>query len=251
MMKRHKLVFVQAGMPMFNQLIEKLIGPNNSIQDRSLALYVACDYLEFIGSDSVSAWPLFMDALFAAVTDPEIQLRQAACYGVNVAARIPEFGTVATQAAQRLMMTIEQPNARSKNNLMATENAVAALGHVCEKHEAALGNSIAPKLWEAWLNRLPLKEDEEEGKVTHAQLLRLVNAQHASVLGANNANLGKILHILVKVYKRDSCDDETSAGIAKLLGSIPEATLSQIAAGFSDMDKKKAVRIVQEYRASQ
>ena len=251
MMKQHKPVFVQVGMPMFNQLISKLIAQNNSVQDRSLALYVACDYLEHLASDSVSAWPLFMDALFTAVTDPELQLRQAACYGVNVAARIPEFATVATQAAQRLMMTIEQPNARSKTNLMATENAVAALGHVCEKHEAALGAQIAPKLWEAWLNHLPLKEDEDEGKITHAQLLRLVNIQHASVIGANNANLPKIFNVLVKVYKRDSCSDETSTGIAKLLGSVPEAALLQMMAGFSEMDKKKAIRIVQEYRSTQ
>jgi hypothetical protein len=71
------------------------------------------------------------------------------------------------------------------------------------------------------------------------------------VIGSNNSHLPKILNILVKVYKRDSCSDETSTGIAKLLGSIPEATLLQMMAGFSDIDKKKAVRIVQEYRSTQ
>lgn len=243
MMKKHKPVFVQFGMPMFNKLISGLITPTNSVQDRSLALYVACDYLEHLGTDSVSAWPLFMDAMFAAITDSEIQLRQAACYGMNVAARIPEFSSVAQQAVQRLLMTIEQPNARSKTNLMATENAVAAFGHVCEKHEQALKN---PKLLETWINCLPLKEDEEEGQVTHAQLLRLVNAQHPVVV----AHLAKAIHILVQVYKRDSCSDETSAGIAKLIGSIPEANLSQIVAHFPEKDKKKTLRIIQEARAT-
>jgi importin-5 len=245
LMRKHKPVFVQFGMPMFNKLVASLVTSTNNVQDRSLALYVACDYLEHLGSESVSAWPLFMDAMFAAITDSEIQLRQAACYGMNVGSRIPEFSTVAAQAVQRLMMTIDQPNARSKNNLMATENAVAALGHVCEKHENALGQ-VAAKYWETWLNHLPLKEDEEEGQSTHAQLLRLVNAQHPVMV----AHLAKVLHILVQVYKRDSCSDETSAGIAKLIGSVPESNLSQIVANFPEKDKKKTVRIVQEFRAT-
>ena len=246
MMKRHKAVFVQVGMPMFNQLIAKLIVPTCNVQDRSLALYIACDYLQYLEADSVSAWPLFMEQLFAAVTDPQIQLRQAACYGVNVGSRIPEFSNVAQQAVQRLLMTIEQPNARSKNNLMATENAVAALGHVCEKHEAALGANAA-RCWELWISRLPIKEDEEEGQTTHAQLLRLLQAQHPALLGNSMA---KVLHVLVQVYKRNSCTDETSSGIAKLLASIPEGNIVPVLQQFPDKDRKKAVRIVQEVRAS-
>ena len=246
MMKQHKAVFLQVGMPLFNQLISRLILPTCNVHDRALALYVACDYLEHLMSDSVSAWPLFMDAIFTAITDPEIQLRQAACYGVNVASRIPEFSSVAQQAVQRLLMTIEQPNARSKVNLMATENAVAALGHVCEKHEAALGAPAAAKCWEQWISRLPIKEDEEEGQITHTQLLRLVQAQHTTV----HAHLPKALHILVQVYKRNSCSEETSSGIARLLASIPEANLAQLVQQFPEKDRKKTIRIVQELRAA-
>ena len=248
MMKQHKALFIQIAMPMFSNLVAKLIVPTNTVQDRSLALYVACDYLENLGSDSVPAWPLFMDALFTSVTDAEIQLRQAACYGVNVAARIPEFGSVATQAVQRLLMTIEQPNSRSKTNLMATENAVAALGHVCEKHGQGLGAEVA-KVWQTWLSRLPIKEDSDEGQTTHAQLLRLVQSQNPHVLGENNANLQKIVHVLVQVYKRDTCSDETSNGIAKTLAAIPDATLEQLLNALPEKDKKKAVRIVQDVRA--
>ena len=190
-----------------------------------------------------------MDSLFAAVTDPDCQIRQAACYGVNVAARIHEFGTVAKQAVQRLIMTISQPNSKNKKNLMPTENAVAALGNICEKHEAALGTD-AGACWNQWIQNLPLTQDEEEGQVTHAQLLRLVQAQHASVLGPNTSNLPKIVHVFTQVYKRDSCSEETSQGIAKVLMSLPEATLSQMINGFPVSDKKKAVRIIQEIRAA-
>jgi hypothetical protein len=249
LMKKHKPVFLQVAMPMFNQLIGNLITPTNNIQDRSLALYVACDYLEHLASDSVSAWPLFMDHLFTAVTDANAQLRQAACYGINVASRIPEFCNVATQAVQRLMMTIDMPNARSEDNVMATENAVAALGHVCEKHEATLGPNAQP-CWDKWIKSLPLKEDEDEGQITHAQLLRLVQAQHPIVLGQNNANLAKVLHILVQVYKRRSCSDDTSKGIAQMLAGIPETTLSQIVQQFPETEKKKAIRVVNELKAA-
>jgi HEAT repeat protein len=249
LMKKHKPVFIQVAMPMFNQMIAKLVAPSNSIQDRSLALYVACDYLEHLGSDSVSAWPLFMEQLFSAVTDPNVQLRQAACYGINVASRIPEFATVAAQAVQRLLMTIEQPNSKSEDNIMATENAVAALGHVCEKHEAALGPN-AQRCWDKWIASLPIKEDEDEGQISHAQLLRLVQAQHVGIIGANSANLPKVLHVLVQVYKRRSCSDDTSKGIAKLLVAIPDATLGQIVQQFPESDKKKAVRVVNEVRAA-
>jgi hypothetical protein len=249
LMKRHKPVFVQVGMPMFNQLIAKLIPPTNTVPDKSLALYVACDYLEHLASDSVSAWPLFIEQLFTCVTDPNVQLRQAACYGVNVASRIPEFSTVATQAVQRLLMTIEQPNAKSEDNIMATENAVAALGHVCEKHEAALGPN-AQRCWDKWVSCLPLKEDEDEGQITHAQLLRLVQAQHAAILGPNAANLPRVLLVLVQVYKRRSCTDDSSRGIAALLSSIPEATLAQIVQQFPETERKKAIRVVNEVKAA-
>jgi hypothetical protein len=244
LMKKHKQVFIQVGMPMFNRLMSELNKPTCNVQDRSLALYVACDYLQYLESDSVSAWPLFMDQMFAAVTDPEVQLRQAACYGVNVGSRIPEFASVAQQAAQRLVMTIEQPNSRSKVNITATENAVAALGHVCEKHETALG-SAAERCWQLWLSRLPIKEDEEEGQVTHAQLLRLVQSEHKTVAKF----MPQALHVLVQAYKRSCCTDETSTGIAKLLGAIPEANLAPILQQFPDKDRKKAIRIVQDLRS--
>ena len=131
---------------------------------------------------------------------------------------------------------------------MATENAVAALGHVCEKHEAALGPN-AQRCWDRWVASLPLKEDEDEGQISHAQLLRLVQAHHPIVLGANNANLTKVLHILVQVYRRRSCSDESSTAIAQLLTAIPEATLGGIVQQFPETERKKAIRIVSEQKA--
>lgn len=121
-----------------------------------------------------------MEPMVAAITDNNPSVRQAAAYGANVACNIPQFGDISGTAAAQLYRAMQRADARSKDNIAAHENAVAALGNVCEKFEQRLGND-AGNYWAAWIKNLPLKQDEDEGKKTHAQLVRLVKEQRPGV----------------------------------------------------------------------
>ena len=79
-----------------------------------------------------------------------------------------------------------------------------------------------------WLQYLPLRDDDVEAKVVHAQLLRLVQTKNPQLLAA--ANLPKILPLVAKVIievlaQEDLLADETTAksmaGVLKQLMTTP------------------------------
>jgi hypothetical protein len=70
-------------------------------------------------------------------------------------------------------------------------------------------------------------EDDEEARVVHPQLVRLVSSNDMRILGQSNANLPKIMEVLVKILgqgeKLISAED-TPAAVAlvkQLNGVVP------------------------------
>jgi hypothetical protein len=208
---------------------------------KSLGLFMACDLLEHLGSESVSTWPLFMEALLAAVSDEDAQLRQAACYGVNVAARVPEFAQFALIATQRLVAVVKS-GPKLKKFALATDNAVAALGWLVEKQGAALGSGTSAEVLGLWVRALPLSEDDEEGICSHKQLLRLVRA---GMLGSQGEQLDRAIQVFAQIYKKEVSDEETNRGIVELFKQIGPAALAQKAAQFSQKEKNQIQRILE------
>ncbi|KAF4751010.1 hypothetical protein FOZ62_026640 [Perkinsus olseni] len=249
LMREHKQLFVSTGgLQKSIELVQKLIDTRCMAQDRCLALYIACDFLECLGADSVQAWGIFMEPMVAAITDNNPSLRQAAAYGANVACNIPQFGDIAATAAAQLYRAMQRPDARNKDNIAAHENAVAALGNVCEKFEQRLGND-AGNYWAAWIKNLPLKQDEDEGKKTHAQLVRLVKEQRPGVLGANNGNLGAIVHVLALVYKKDYSNALIDRAICEILAGLGEATIGGLQGSLNEKSKKGVMRILNDAKS--
>ena len=240
MMEKHKSAFLQAnGAQTASSLMHSFLTQDSKTEDKSLGLYIACDVLEFLGSSSVPYWSVFMDALLNAVNDSDAQLRQAACFGVNVASRIPEFSNFAANAAQRLAAVLRTQ--KSKKHALATDNAAAALGWIIEKQTAALGAGINDAV-SLWLDHLPLTEDEEEGKTTHAQLLRLV-AQGQLIQGANSV---KALKVFAGCWKKDNCDENTADGIVALFRQLGKDVVAREAAKFSQKEKSQIARIFEK-----
>ena len=87
------------------------------------------------------------------------------------------------QILQRLMALIGAEDARDEENASATDNAVSVLGKILEKFPNQGAN--AASLWPVWLNYLPLKDDEIEAKIVHAQLVRLVKARNPNLMASN------------------------------------------------------------------
>ena len=148
---------------------------------RQWALCIYDDALEFWpGAQSAE----FMDssirpALDAGVKDTNGANRQAACYGVGIAAQHGGSGSpwpaYAVSMLPALFAACEGPLIRTEDHVFATENACAAIAKVlmfCPKFGAGIDNMQG--IAEAWLATLPVIHDEEAAPWAYGYLSELV-----------------------------------------------------------------------------
>jgi len=81
--------------------------------------------------------------------------------------------------------------------------------------------------WNLALTKLPLKHDEAESERVNRTILEMVQAQNQELLGANNANIGKVLGLMAELYKSEYTAPETDEGIKKIFGQVPQAALAE------------------------
>mmetsp|Transcript_946 Transcript_946/g.2665 ORF Transcript_946/g.2665 Transcript_946/m.2665 type:complete len:1113 (-) Transcript_946:255-3593(-) len=234
-------------------LVQKLIQPTVAVEDRKMAVFLACDYLAHLETRVTSQWPLFMPQLMQDVIHESADIRQPACYAMSLAAKNPAFAEVALDAARKLAQVVTTSRQRAKKKTekpaqAAADNAESALIEILMKQSAALGNA-APELWKVWVSGLPCQIDDDEGKKNHELLLQLVQQEKAEVLGPGGANLGQVLNIFVEVYKTDFASEETSKGIGQLVLKVPQANLEQLAGQMKEKQRKKLMRIHREAQA--
>ncbi|KAL9057872.1 MAG: hypothetical protein Q9162_002102 [Coniocarpon cinnabarinum] len=157
---------------------------------RQWALCVYDDALEFWPS---SATVEFMNeyirpALDVGLKDPNAANRQAACYGVGVAAQFggndTPWASYAASCLPLLFAACDSPAARSEEHIYATENACAAIAKVL-MHCPKLGVSIdnLPSIAEAWLDTLPVTNDDEAAPWAYGYLSELVDGEFAAAYG--------------------------------------------------------------------
>ena len=133
-------------------------------------------------------------------------LRQGAVYGLGVAAASggTHFAPFVQQTAQVILNCITHADAYEGMNGAASDNAVSALGKLCDVHCERFPS--AQQLIETqWLPRLPLTSDEEESvTVTNHLCAMIENPQRSSlVLGTNFEQLGRVLNVLMTVITSD------------------------------------------------
>ncbi|KAJ0606051.1 putative armadillo-like helical, importin beta family [Helianthus annuus] len=79
---------------------------------------------------------------------------------------------------------------------MAYDNAVSALGKICQFHRDSIDSAqIIP----AWLSCLPIKGDLIEAKVVHELLCSMVERSDMELLGPNNQYVPKIVSVFAEV----------------------------------------------------
>merc|ERR1719210_3137856 len=96
--------------------------------------------------------------------------------------------------------------------------------------------------WQLVVNRLPLKDDEEEARKVHESLADLVLAEHSGLCGAH---LGKVLSALAEVYRQEEvCAKETDAKVLQLFQRLPRESLTSLAGSFSQKQQKKIEKML-------
>merc|ERR1719160_856706 len=107
-MQHHPDIFIAEGLQAYLALVEKLmqssmqITNDAQVEDRKLALFVICDFLEHLGEKSVPFWPKFIEPLLGCIVHEKHELRQPACYGASLAAKQPAFAQYAPEVAAKL-----------------------------------------------------------------------------------------------------------------------------------------------------
>ncbi|XP_039296349.1 importin-5 [Nilaparvata lugens] len=192
--------------PYFDQVVEhfvKMLGADRSWSDHQWALCVFDDVIEFGGAACAKYQGVFLQPMLALVTDKSPEVRQAAVYGCGVLGQFggPAFAATCAEAIPRLVEVINDAEAKAPEYVHPTENAVSAVTKILRfNHSAINRDEILPH----WLSWLPVWEDADEAPHVYDYLCELMEANHPVILGANNANLPRLVAIMAEAFAKEA-----------------------------------------------
>ncbi|OAA57017.1 importin beta-3 [Niveomyces insectorum RCEF 264] len=149
---------------------------------RQWGLCIMDDVLEYCGANSIHYANYITQPLLDGCKDPAPAIRQAAAYGIGVAAH--RGGAAWSQflggCVPVLFEATMVPDARDENNVYATENACAALAKILHFNAGSVQNIDA--VITQWVGTLPVVNDEEAAPYAYAYLTELINKRHPAVM---------------------------------------------------------------------
>ncbi|KAG0494848.1 hypothetical protein HPP92_005842 [Vanilla planifolia] len=218
--------FKTSFLPFFDELsiyVTAMLGKDKSPEERRIAICIFDDVAEQCQEAALKYYDNYLPFLLEACNDENSDVRQAAVYGIGVCA---EFGgsffrPLVGEALSRINNVIRHPNAQQPDNVMAYDNAVSALGKICQFHR----NSIdAAQIVPSWLSCLPIKGDLIEAKVVHEQLCSMVERSDSELLGPNNQYLPKVVSVFAEVLSagKDLATEQTAGRMVTLLRQLQQ-----------------------------
>ncbi|KAL3850383.1 hypothetical protein ACJIZ3_012265 [Penstemon smallii] len=226
--------FKASFLPFFEELSSYLMpmwGKDKTPEERRIAICIFDDVAEQCREGALKYYDTYLPFLLEACNDENPDVRQAAVYGLGVCAEFggPVFKPLVGEALSRLNVVIRHPNAQQPENVMAYDNAVSALGKICQFYRDSIDSAqVVP----AWLSCLPIKGDLVEAKVVHDQLCSMVERSDRELLGPNNQYLPKIVSVFAEVLcaGKDLATEQTASRMVNLLRqlqqTLPPATLA-------------------------
>ncbi|XP_059281072.1 uncharacterized protein LOC132034725, partial [Lycium ferocissimum] len=139
-----------------------------------------------------------LPSILDASDDEDPIVRQSALYGLGLWAEYDRssFKPFVGEALSRINVVIMHLRALEPENVKAYDNAVSALGKICQFHGESFDSAQAIP---TWLNCLPIKADLEEAKDVHKQLCSMIERSCGELLGPNYQYLPKVVAILIEV----------------------------------------------------
>ncbi|GAA0141371.1 transporter [Lithospermum erythrorhizon] len=227
-------MFKSAFLPFFDELLSYLMpmwGKDKTPEERRIAICIFDDVVEQCRESALKYYDTYLPFILEACNDENPDVRQAAVYGLGVCAEYggSTFKPLVGEALSRLNVVIGDPDAQQAEKVMAYDNAVSALGKLCQFHRESIDSAqIIP----AWLNCLPLKSDLIEAKAVHDQLCSMVERSDSELLGPNNHYLPKIVAVFAEILcdGKDLATEQTASRMINLLRqlqqTLPPATWS-------------------------
>ncbi|KAK3313938.1 armadillo-type protein [Apodospora peruviana] len=148
---------------------------------RQWGLCIMDDVLEYCGPESVTYASYITQPLIDGCRDPSPAIRQAAAYGIGVAAHRggSAWAPFLSQALEPLFAVMQVPEPRNEENVYATENACAAIAKILHYNAAQVPQIDA--VIAQWIETLPVTNDEEAAPYSYAYLAELIEKQHPVV----------------------------------------------------------------------
>lgn len=173
-----------AFMPHWEQLMDyyKLSIVNQDPTQRQWAICIFDDVLEFCGPQSWAYSSHIIQPLVDGMQDDIAANRQAAVYGVGVAAHKggEAWSDFAAASLPMLFQVTQRPTARDDDDIFATENACASIAKILSHNSSKVPN--AQEVANAWFETLPVTNDEEAAPFAYAFLAQLIESQNPTVL---------------------------------------------------------------------
>ncbi|XP_078155347.1 uncharacterized protein LOC144551302 isoform X2 [Carex rostrata] len=228
-------------LPFFDELsmyLTPMLVAEDSIQTRTVSLNVFIDLVEECGYAAVRYYDAYLPYLLVACNDDDPTIRQSGVYGVGICAEFggSEFTPFISEALAKLNNVILSPNALAPDYALAYDNAVSALGKICQFHRFhARAKAIA-----TWLNCLPISHDLEEAEKVHEQLCSMVERSDRQLLGENDKHLIKIISLFIEIlsFSQGLATEQTRNRMVKFLNrlkdTMPQSTLCETLSSLSN-----------------
>ena len=148
---------------------------NRDSTQRQWALCIFDDVLEFCGEQSWQYQQHIRQPLVDGMRDEVPANRQAACYGVGIAAHKggEAWRAFVCESVPTLLQVCAIPAAREDDHVFATENACASIAKILQRFGATLSNQ--QEVIAHWLETLPVVNDEEAAPYAYMYLASLID----------------------------------------------------------------------------
>ncbi|KAA8622517.1 KAP95 Karyopherin importin beta [Pyrenophora tritici-repentis] len=206
---------------------------------RQWAICIYDDVLEFCGPESWQYKDHIIQPLIDGMQDDVPANRQAAVYGVGVAAHKggENWSEFVAASLPMLFQVTQRPNARADDDIFATENASAAIAKILHYNSSKVQNwdSVAA----AWVDTLPITNDEEATPYAYAFLAQLIEQQNQTVF----SQPAKVFNYVVQALEAETLQGQTANRVVISVKALIQATstdLSQAAATLTPEQQRTA-----------
>eukprot|EP00210_Caulerpa_lentillifera_P001229 g1185.t1 len=186
--------YIGSLMPFIQQLLEK----GRLSVEHKIGICILDDILEYCPQAGNNYLHEFLPFLVSGSTNSDANIRQCSIYGLGiVAGKYPEaFQPLISALVPELVTVIQHPSAKSKENELATDNAISTLGKIMHQFPDKIDSEIVEQIW---MKNLPLLHDDMEAKSMHELFINMVEQHDVRIFGVSNENLQRVVEILVGI----------------------------------------------------
>lgn len=213
--------FIPAFMSL-TPIINKFICDENPIL-KKFAISTICDLVKYGGSEAFKLHELFLNPIGEALTSPDSKVRESAARCVGLCAQSPnssDYSSFALACIPSLVQMSSIPDARAPDNIDATEYMCSTISLIIQFY----GNQIpnVNELIKAWINLLPVCQNEEAAQISYNFLTNLINQQHPEIVSKISAIVDSVVQALLYTSISGDTANNVVSAVKGLLATMPQ-----------------------------